>query len=285
MTDQLKELLESAGISEDTVTTLQTLLTEALDAAKEEGKEEGKKEAEEKADADAKAKDEEVEELKESHEAEIVFLKEMANEYGDMLKEKANEYGDMLKEKANKYGAYITESVTGKVKEYADYAIEQFVTENKERFVETEEYDRMRSAFDYIKEAFEQNGFNVREDAQYQEVQQSLVESAEEYEKVFEELQSAREEIESLKRSAIFEKATADLADTQKEKVNELLENVSFDSTEEYEQGLAVIVEQAMKGPTKVETDDLPLQEEVSLGGKKRVDPSVARYLSRPGLL
>lgn len=274
MTEQLKELLESAGISEDTVTTLQTLLTEALDAAKEEGKEEGKKEAEEKAEADAKAKDEEVKELKESHEAEIAFLKE-----------KANEYGDMLKEKANKYGAYITESVTGKVKEYADYAIEQFVTENKERFVETEEYDRMKSTFDYIKEAFEQNGFNVREDAQYQEVQQSLVESTEEYEKVFEELQAAKDEIEALKRSAIFEKATADLADTQKEKVNELLENVSFDSTDEYEQGLAVIVEQAMKGPAKVEVHELPLQEEVSTGGKKQVDPSVARYLSRPGLL
>lgn len=279
MNEQMRELLETLNLSEDTVKSIQNLLTEALDAAKEEGKAEGKEEVE----AENKEKVEELEESIADLEARNEFLMEKADEYGAYLMERANEYGSFLMEKANAYGDYIKESVTDKVKDYADFAVEQFIAENKERFVETEEYFRIKGAFDMIKESFERNGFDVRDDLAVQELQQSLNESTEEYEKVFEELQNAREAYDEFKREVILERATLDLADTQKEKVQELLESVSFDSTDEFEEGISLIVEQA-KNHSASAVDDV-LHEQSGAIVTKTIDPSVARYLGNSRLL
>lgn len=264
MNEEIKALLESAGISEETATQLQAILSEALTAAKEEGK----KEAEDKAEEDSKV-------LKESHEAAISDLMEKANEYGAFLMEKANDYGN-----------HINTMLSEKVQQYADHAIEDFIAENKERFVQTEEYERMQGAFAYIKEAFERNGFDVREDVHVQDLKSSLEESTEQYERVFEDLTAAREEIDALKRKSILSEATANLADTQKEKVNELLEAVSFDSLEEFQSGIALIVEQAQQVavvPSPASDELAPLNEEVKRS-EKAIDPSVAKYVSRSNL-
>lgn len=269
MNDELKALLESLELSEDTVTQMQTILEGAMKAVKDE------------AAAEREA-------LEEAHAAEITFLKEKADEYGVYLKEKANEYGDFLKGKANAYGEHIKESVSGKMKEYADYAVEQFITENKERFVETEEYARMKSAFEYIKEAFEKNAFNVREDVAVVELQENLAESTRQYEALFEDLNAARTELNTINRTLILERATADLADTQKEKVNELLEAVSFETLDEYKDGVAMIVEQAKASAAVVveEKKEEILKEDTQVisTNTKKVDPTIANWLSRPGL-
>lgn len=274
MNEQLKALLESLELSEETATSIQTILSEAFAAAKEEGKAEGKEEG--KAEAKAES-DKDAEELKESHELEVAFLKEKANEYGEHLKEKANAYGESIKE-----------SVSVKMKEYAEFAVEEFIAENKERFVETEEYARIKSAFDYIKEAFEKNGFNVQEDAQVVELQESLQDSTAKYESLFEDLSAAKEELNNLNRTLILERAVADLADTQKEKVNELLETVSFDSIEEYKDGVAMIVEQAktVAAPAQIDLLDNKQQEVLTeqTKPKKEVDSGIARFMKN-GLL
>ena len=274
MNEQLKELLETLNLSEDTVTAMQAALTEALEAAKEEGKKEAK--------ADA---DKEKEELEDEHDEEVKSLKENANAYGDYLKEQANAYGEFLKENANSYGELIKESVSEKMKEYAEYSVEEFITENKARFVETEEYERMKAAFGYIREAFERNAFDVRDDVAVIELQESLQESTAQYESLFEDLSLAKDEIDRLNRQIILEHAVANLADTQKEKVNKLVESVSFDSIDEYKDGIAMIVEQA-KGSEKnaFEASDVTLTENVSTS-RKAVDSDIARYMSRPGLL
>lgn len=266
MNDEIKALLEELNLSEETATQITAVLAEAFEKAKEEGKKE--------AEVESAEKDKEIEELKEH----IEFIMEQAENYGAYLMEKANEYGDFLKEKANAYGEHVKDTLTEKVKEYADFAVEQFIAENKERFVETEEYERMKSSFIAIKEAFEYNGFDVREDVHVQELQQSLIESTEEYEKIFEELQNARNEISSLQRQMILEKATADLAETQKEKLNELLENVSFDTTEEFSEGINLLVEQVKSQTVVVADEGEILSEDVKPSGKT-IDPSVARYL------
>jgi hypothetical protein len=289
MNEQVKALLEKLELSEDTAKEIQNVLTEAFVAAKKEGEDEAKAAGKEEGKAEAKEEaDKEKEELKEAHEAEITLLKEKAEEYGVFLKEKANDYGDYLKEKANTYGEHIKESVSEKMKEYADYAVENFIAENRERFVETEEYARMKSAIEYIKEAFEKNAFTVREDVAVAELQESLAESTRQYEALFEDLAMAREELDKANRTMILERATADLAETQKEKVNELLEAVSFDSIEEYTDGVAMIVEQAkaVSAAVVVDTKEELLKEEsqVSSTPVKTRDPGVAAYMSRPGL-
>jgi len=300
MNEQLKTLLKKLKLSEGTVTEIQTMLEAAMDDAKAEGKKEaedkadcdkdekmstamaaGKKEADDKADA-------EKEVMKEAHAAEITFLKEKAEDYGMFLKEKANAYGDYLKEKANSYGDHIKESVSAKMKDYADYAVENFITENKERFVETEEYSRMKSAFGYIREAFEKNAFDVREDVAVSELKESLVESTRQYESLFEDLAMAREALDKANREIILERATADLADTQKERVNELLEAVSFETIDEYKDGVSMIVEQAKTASKAVASSNkdelLTESNNAAATAGKKVDNSVAAYMTRPGL-
>lgn len=229
MNDEIKALLEELQLPEETATQITAMLSEAFEKAKAEGKEE----------ADAE-KDDEIEKLKE----EIEQLNEAAERNEAHLMEKANEYGAHLIAKANEYGEFIKESTSTAAQEYAEYAIEEFIKENKERFVETENYARINYAFEMIKESFEANGFIVNTEARVEEVQTALNESIEEYDRVFAQLQEAREEIETLQRSAIFESKTADLADTQKEKVKSLLETVSFETNDEYSEGLTMFVEQ-----------------------------------------
>jgi Arc/MetJ-type ribon-helix-helix transcriptional regulator len=54
-------------------------------------------------------------------------------------------------------------------------------------------------------------------------------------------------ELETAKRAIIFEKTTADLTDTQRERVGALVENVEFDTTDEFVTGLKLIVEMEKK--------------------------------------
>ena len=284
MNEQLKALLESLELSEDTGTQIQTILTEAFAAAKEEGKKEAEEENE--------ALKEELANIQAAHDIEVAYLKEQANEYGAFLKEQANEYGAFLKEKANAYGESIKESVASTLKEAADYAVDQFITENKERFVQTEQFERMQAAFDYIKEAFERNAFSVNEDLAVTELQESAKKAAAQYDALFEDFTAAREELDKVNRALLLERSTADLADTQKEKVNELLEAVSFDSFDEYKDGIAMIVEQAKAAAAPavvvspvVESQEGTLLENVEgKASKKAVDPSIAALMSRPGL-
>lgn len=237
MNEEIKALLEELKLPEDTATQISDMLSEAFEKAKADGKAEGKEEG--KKDGDSE-KDEKIEDLEE----QIVQLQESAERNETHLMEKANEYGSHLMAKANEYGELIKESSATAAKEYADYAIEEFITENKERFVATEEHARIHAAFEMIKESFELNGFTVNTDARVDEVQKSLNESTEEYDRVFAQLQEAREKIETLERESIFESSTRELADTQKEKVKALLETVSFDSNNEFSEGLTMFVEQ-----------------------------------------
>ena len=56
MNDELKALLETLELSEDTVSQMQSILEAAMKAAKEEGEEEGKAKGKEEGKAEAEAK-------------------------------------------------------------------------------------------------------------------------------------------------------------------------------------------------------------------------------------
>ena len=269
MNEELKDLFESLGLSDDTVAKMKIILEAAIEAAKEEGKEEGKAEGKAEAEKESEEKTKEtVDALEESHAAHVEFLMESANNYGAFLKEQANLYGET-----------IQESVTTKMKEYAEFAIDQFITENKARFVETEQYERMSASFGAIHEAFERNGFTVREDAAVIELQESLQESTNQYESIFEELALAREEIEIANRKLHLHEATASLSDTQIEKVNSLLEAVTTDTFEEYTSSVKMIVEQVITAPKTI-ADPLPKTLNESVMQNKAVDNSIARFIN-----
>jgi len=147
-----------------------------------------------------------------------------------------------------------TVMANARIDEAIDVAVEKFITENESRFVQADEYARMKALFEAVKSVFEQNAFALNENAAAEETAALLKEHREDYDALFERHMSLKDEnaalaleLETAKRAIIFEKATADMTDTQRERVGALVENVEFDTTDEFVTGLKLIVEMEKK--------------------------------------
>ena len=141
-----------------------------------------------------------------------------------------------------------------RIDEAIDVAVDKFIAESEDRFVQTDEYARMKALFEAVKTVFEQNAFALNENAAAEEAAAVLKEHREDYDALFERHMSLKDEnaalaleLETAKRAIIFEKATADMTDTQRERVGALVENVEFDTTDEFVTGLKLIVEMEKK--------------------------------------
>lgn len=158
--------------------------------------------------------------------------------------------------------------------------INDYLKEHSETLVESERYQRLSNALDQIKSAFESNGFVLNENAEYTKLEsaserllEQFIDQRDRNQSLESELQEALNKIESLEREAIFESKTSDLTDTQKEKARALVESVSFDSREEYESGLAMILENV--GAPVVAT----LEESSVTVSKETKNPNMSKYL------
>ena len=147
-----------------------------------------------------------------------------------------------------------TVMANARIDEAIDVAVDKFIAEAEERFVQADEYARMKALFEAVKTVFEQNAFALNEQAAADAAAAVLNEHREDYDALFERHMSLKDEnaaleleLETAKRAIIFEKATADLTDTQRERVGDLVENVEFDTTEEFVTGLKLIVEMEKK--------------------------------------
>lgn len=212
--EQLKSLLPDVEISEDFVTRLTASIETAVAQRVEEQTREISKKAE---------------------------------EYAAELQSEIQEITD----KANAYAEYVMEEMTNKVDDYCEFVIEQFVEENRKRLVETEEYSRMVATLNTIREAFETNYFQLNSEPANVETQEKLAESKRDFNELFaqhRELKNQIEEysqyVEKENRKAIFETATKNLAESQKEKVSRLIEKSSFPDRETFELGLQLMVEE-----------------------------------------
>lgn len=249
MNEDLKALLEQFEISEETVEQLSEMINTAVSQATEEV-----------TASLQESHDQEISDLVEQHGEEIAQLKEHANNYGQSI------YDDLL------------EQVNG----YADYVAQEFIKENSEALAKTEEILRMQEAFAVIKEAFEMNGFNVNENAALDVAKAELNEANAEYQKVFEELKEARNQIDSLKRSEVFNERTKDLSATDVERVIELAEAVEFETLEQYTRGIELIVENVTSvgsdegNPENLNEGATVLEESASRPANPQMDKYVA---------
>ena len=191
---------------------------------------------------------------KESHEEEIAQLKESANDYGE----------------------YIKESLIQKLDGYAAYVSDQFIAENKDRLVATEQFMRMEECFNAVKDAFELNGFSINESVREDTMAAELTEAKSSYDALFTQLTEANNKIEEMTRAAVFASLTKDLAATQVERVTELAEAVTFDSVSEYTRGIEMIVEQISTINEEVEVPEI-LEESVQV--KSVASPKIQSYV------
>jgi hypothetical protein len=142
----------------------------------------------------------------------------------------------------------VTESLVEKVDDYLDYVVEEWMTENA---VAVEQGIKTQIAENFIhglKNLFENHyidvpseKYNVLDDlyAQNRELENKLNESVK-YN------MNLKKEIELTECAGIFVAETRDLADTQVAKLQSLMENVNFTTSEEYREKLVAIRENYM---------------------------------------
>lgn len=156
-----------------------------------------------------------------------------------------------ITEKAEKYADYVVEEMTKKVESYCNYVVESFVKKNKERLVESAEYARMAKTLSTIRSVFESNYFQLNPVQGSKHLESQLKESNKAFNELFEEHRTLKQQINEYSdyiqrenRKNIFDKLTENLSYTQKEKLKILSEKARFDTIEEFEEGISLMIEE-----------------------------------------
>ena len=213
------------------------------------------------------------EEFKEK--AEVIFeaaIKSKLAEEIDRLEEK---YNEELAEEVESTKAELVE----KVDSYLNYVVENWMEENKlavQSGLRTEIAEKFMNS---LRDLFTES---------YIEVPESKVDLVDEMAAEIEELEEAhnsavakslemQEELEVLKRDKIIREASEGLAQTQVEKLKDLVEDVDFENEETFAQKVATIKESYF---TKKVTESVDIEEEDD-GDSPVVQSSVmSQYLS-----
>jgi hypothetical protein len=171
-----------------------------------------------------------------------------------------------LDENAKEYLGNVTESLVEKVDDYLDYVVEEWVKENA---IAVEQGIKTQIAENFItglKNLFENHyidvpaeKYNVLDDIyeQNQKLQSDLNESVK-------TIIDLKKQVSLTECAGIFVAETKDLADTQITKLQNLMENVSFGTPEEYRHKLVTIKENYLKKPTSTPTRVVDVEETFS---------------------
>jgi hypothetical protein len=260
--ENLKELIGEQEVSEDTLLKIKIMVENSINEKVEAAIEETKTSVTEELQPMIDSLTEQVAAMETSHAEELASISESANAYAE----------------------YVVQEMTAKIDTYAEYVVEKFIADNKAALVEADEYARMKETFSKIKAVFEEQYFDLVPTDRTSELEQEIAAVKEDYESVFAELQTANEDLDEMRHAIVFESLTRGLAETQKEKVKALVENVSFDSIGEFKKGVELMVNQVTESKTADSSDEVktPLSEEskfVSAEVKASPAGDMARYL------
>lgn len=199
-----------------------------------------------------------------SNSEEIESLKESAEAYGEYIKNEMQEEIEYITQKANDYSDYVVSEMSTKLESYADYVIEQFIKDHKKDFAQTIELERMKNSFNQIKEAFESNGFTIKESStELEELEEKLAEKTNAYNSLFADHIKLKEDMFVDNKKSIFESKTRHLADTQKERISKVINNMNFNDISRYETALNIMIEEITTPKT---TTTNPITESFVLG-------------------
>ena len=260
--ENLKELIGEQEVSEDTLLKIKIMVENSINEKVEAAVEETKKTVAEELQPKIDALTEQVATLETTHAEELAKISESANAYAE----------------------YVVSEMTSKIDTYAEYVVERFIEDNKTALIEAEEYARMKETFSKIKAVFEEQYFDLVPTDRTSELEEQVAKVKGEYDSLFTELTEAKKENDEMRHAIVFESLTRDLAETQKEKVKTLIENVSFDSIGEFKKGVELMVKQVTESKASDTAANVvkPLTEEskdVGAEVKASPDGAMARYL------
>ena len=200
------------------------------------------------------------------------------------VKEKVSEVETQYEEKTSEAIEEIKEDLTEKVDSYLNYVAESWVSENElaiERGLKTELTEDFING---LKKLFEEHYVEVPED-KFDVVEELANRLDEQEDKLNSEVADnikLSQDIEELKREKIISEASDDLADSEKEKLKELTEDVDYESEENFQEKVSTLKEAYFKGE-KLEavSDDgsvVSSDADFSSAEDAPVDPSMDKY-------
>jgi len=176
-----------------------------------------------------------------------------------------------LDENAKDYLSNVTNSLVEKVDDYLEYVVEEWMTENT---VAVEQGIKTTIAENFIsglKNLFENHYIDVPNE-KYNVLDELYEQNRKLQEALNESMKSSidlKKEIALTECAGIFVAETKNLADTQVNKLQNLMENINFNSPEEYRNKLVAIKENYLQGnrvsvPSKAVDEDMTFSKAVS---------------------
>lgn len=143
------------------------------------------------------------------------------------------------------------------VSKFMDHLSEKWLEENKLAVTNGIKADLFESMFSGIKELVIEHNVVLPEESVdvVAEMEEEMEEQRVQLQELFNEKVALKEENIGLKRAGIVKEATLDLTESQKEKVQGLIEGISFD--DKFSTTLTSIVEMVVKSSPVKEADDL----------------------------
>lgn len=166
----------------------------------------------------------------------------------DRVERKVASIVEEVDENVKTYLDTVTESLVEKVDDYLDYVVEEWMTENA---VAVEQGIKTQIAENFIgglKNLFENHYIDVPSE-KYNVLDELYAQNRELENKLNESVKynmDLRKEVSLTECAGIFVAETRDLADTQVSKLQNLMENVNFNTPEEYREKLVAIRENYM---------------------------------------
>jgi hypothetical protein len=200
------------------------------------------------------------------------------------IKSKLAEEIDRLEEKYNEELAEEVESTKSelveKVDSYLNYVVENWMEENKLAVQSGLRTEIAEKFMNNLKDLFTESYIEVPESKV--DLVDELAENVEELETALNETTakniSMQEELEVLKRDAIIREYSSDLAETQVEKLKDLVEDIDFDDAETFAQKVATVKESYF---TKKVTESADIVEEDDTGeAVVEASGAMAQYLT-----
>ena len=200
------------------------------------------------------------------------------------IKSKLAEEIDRLEEKYNEELAEEVESTKSelveKVDSYLNYVVENWMEENKLAVQSGLRTEIAEKFMNNLKDLFTESYIEVPESKV--DLVDELAENVEELENALNETTakniSMQEELEVLKREAIIREYSSDLAETQVEKLKDLIEDIDFDDAETFAQKVATVKESYF---TKKVTGSADIVEEDDAGeAVVEASGAMAQYLT-----
>ena len=199
------------------------------------------------------------------------------------LSEEVDRLEESYKQELAEEIASTKEDMVGKIDSYLNYVVESWMEENKlaiETGIRTEIAENFMSK---LKDVFVESYIEVPETKVdlVDDLSAQVAELEEKFNTTVEESMALAEEVKQLKREAVIAEAAADLAQTQAEKLNTLVEDVAFDDVESFAKKVATIKESFFGAKVEAESSE-DLSESVETEGEveeTEISGSMAHYV------